>query len=41
MSVYTTADEKIDKARIKLKETLKLISEVIDNEVWGYEDLSS
>ncbi len=38
MSVRTTADEKRDEAKEHINDALKCLTEIIDDEIWGYED---
>jgi len=40
MSVRTSADEKRDEAKEHIKDALKCLTEVTDDETWGYEDYS-
>ncbi|MDD4000582.1 MAG: hypothetical protein PHX62_06795 [Bacilli bacterium] len=41
MSVRTTYDEKRDELRDQLAECLKLAKELLDEDIWGYDEMRS
>lgn len=39
MGVYTTYDEKRDNLREKLDECVRMARELLDEDMWGYEEM--
>lgn len=38
MSVRTSADEKRDEAKDHIADALKCLTEIVNDEIWGYDD---
>ncbi|MCY9738178.1 hypothetical protein M5X17_31285 [Paenibacillus alvei] len=39
MGVYTTYDEKRDELKAKLNECVRLARELLDEDIWGYDEM--